>query len=192
MDDASRKTITKYVEDLHSLESHGLQPIRRQLAESQMSGHPEALSAVREFERVLQAHVDALTARLQVLGTSPTTAVQDAAASVAGWVAGFYNQIRTEAVSKSIRDDYTFFSHCAVSYLMLATTARALGDHDTEELAEAGYRDHARLVIEVDRLLPTVVVQELQQDKLPAQDVSDWAQRIIHTAWERQAPTPSA
>ena len=192
MDEASRKTITKYVEDLHSLESHGLQPIRRQLAERQMGGHPEALPAVREFERVLQTHVDALNARLQVLGTSPTTAVQDAAASVAGWVAGFYNQIRTEAVSKSIRDDYTFFSHCAVSYMMLATTARALGDHDTEELAEAGYRDHARLVIEIDRLLPTVVVQELQQDQLPAQDVSDWARHIVQSAWERQTTTPSA
>ena len=33
MDDAARKILAKYLEDMHSLESHGLQPIRRQLSE---------------------------------------------------------------------------------------------------------------------------------------------------------------
>ncbi len=189
MDDAARKFLAKYLEDLHSLESHGLQPIRRQLSEGQMDGHPEALAAVRDFEGVLQRHVDALEARLKQVGTSPTTAIQDAASVVAGVVAGFYNQIRSEAVSKSIRDDYTFFSHCAVSYLMLAIPARSLGDHDSEELAETGYRDHARLVMDIDRLMPTLVVQELKQDQLPAHEVSDWAQRIVNTAWDRASAT---
>ncbi|MBV9358914.1 MAG: DUF892 family protein [Chloroflexi bacterium] len=189
MDDAARKILAKYLEDMHSLESHGLQPIRRQLSEGQMEGHPEALAAVRDFEGVLQHHVETLDARLKQVGTSPTTAVQDAAAAMAGIVAGFYNQIRSEAVSKSIRDDYTFFSHCAVSYLMLAVTARSLGDHDTEELAETGYRDHARLVMDIDRLMPTLVVQELKQDQLPAQEVRDWAQGIVRTAWSRASGT---
>jgi len=70
-------------------------------------------------------------------------------------------------------------------------TARALGD-ETEELAEQGYRDTARMAIEIDHLTPALVVQELQQDHLPAQDVSDWARRIVHGAWNREtaAATP--
>jgi DNA-binding ferritin-like protein len=187
MDDQARKLIAKYIEDMHSLVSHGLQPIRRQLGESQMNDHPEARAAVQEFETVLQRHVDTLGQRLESVGTSPTTAVQDAAAAVAGIVAGFYNQVRSEAASKSIRDDYTFFSHCAVSWLMLATTAKSLGDHDTEELAEEGYRDVARLIMRIDDLMPTLVVQELQQDKLAAQNVTDWARRIVSGAWQRAA-----
>jgi hypothetical protein len=104
-------------------------------------------------------------------------------------VAGLYNQVRTEAVSKSVRDDYTFLSHCSVSWLMLMTTARSLGDHDTEELAESGYRDTARLIIQVDRLMPELVVEELRQDEFPAQDVSDWARRIVSDAWNRESST---
>src|SRR5581483_1289631 len=119
------------------------------------------------------------------LGTSPTTAVQDAAASIAGFVAGVYNQVRSEAVSKSVRDDYTIVSHCAVSWLMLMSTARALGDHQTEELAEQGYRDCARLVMAMDRLMPALVVEELQQDGFGAQPVADWAGGIVSSAWTR-------
>jgi hypothetical protein len=123
---------------------------------------------------------------MHALGTSPTTGVQDAAAAVAGVVAGIYNRVRTEAVSKSLRDDYTFLSHCSISWLMLMTTARSLGDHDTEELAEQGYRDCARLVMRIDRLMPSLVVEELHQDGFAAQDVADWAHRVISGAWTRE------
>jgi hypothetical protein len=186
MQDNVRKYIAKYVEDMHSLVGHGLQPIEHQIGEADKRGHADAARLIRSMKTTLEEHERLLDERLKVLGTSPTTAVQDAAAAVAGVVAGFYNQVRTEAVAKSLRDDYTFISHCSVSWLMLMTTARALDDHDTEELAERGYRDTARLVMEIDRVLPRVVVQELQQDGLPAHDVSDWASNIIHGAWDRE------
>lgn len=185
MDEQSRKIVAKYVEDIHSLIGHGVQAIGRQAGESQMQGHPESYSLVQDFKASLERQLAASDARMKALGTSPTTAIQDAAAGVAGVVAGIYNQVRTEAVSKSLRDDYTFLSHCSVAYLMLMTTARSLGDHDTEELAEDGYRDCARMVMAIDRAMPRLVFQELKQDGLPAQDVSDWAQKLIHGAWDR-------
>ena len=189
MDEHSRKYVAKYVEDMHSLLTHGLQPLASQTKESQMQDHPTALTFVQDAQRRLERQVSRLEARLRGLGTSPTTGIQDAASAVVGMVAGIYNHMRTEAVSKSIRDDYTFLSHCAVGYLMLMTTARALGDHDTEELAEEGYRDCARLVMDIDRFLPDLVVEELQADQLPAQNVGQWAQRIVHGAWTRQGAT---
>ena len=186
MDENSRKYVAKYVEDMHSLLTHGLQPLAAQTKEKQMGDHPQAAAFVRDAQRTLEGHVARLEERLKALGTSPTTGIQDAASAVAGLVAGLYNQVRTEAVSKSVRDDYTFLSHCSVAYLMLMTTARSLGDHDTEELAEQGYRDCARLVMAIDRLMPDLVVQELKADKLPATDVADWARGIVHGAWNRQ------
>ena len=186
MEENVRKYIAKYVEDMHSLVAHGVQPIDRQIAEADKRGHADAARLIRSLKTTLEEHERLLDARLKLLGTSPTTAVQDKAAAVAGVVAGFYNQVRTEAVVKSLRDDYTFVSHCSVSWLMLLTTARALDDHDTEELAERGYRDTARLVMDIDRVLPPVVVRELQQDGLPAHDVSEWASNIVHGAWSGQ------
>jgi hypothetical protein len=187
MNEDARKYVAKYVEDMHSLLTHGLQPLAAQLKETQMEDHPQAYSFVQDAHRTLEGHVARLEGRLEALGTSPTTGIQDAASAVAGMVAGIYNHLRTEAVSKSVRDDYTFLSHCSVAYLMLLTTARSLGDHATEELAEAGYRDCARLVMEIDRFLPALVVQELKDDKLPATDVAGWARGIVHGAWNRQA-----
>src|SRR5919201_4431166 len=186
MDEQSRKYIAKYVEDLHSLVAHGLQPFSRQLGESEMRGHPETQQAIQAFHATLQQHEMLLSQRLQALGSSPTTAVQDTASKVAGAVAGLYNQVRSEAVSKSLRDDYTFLSHCGISWLMLATTARALGDHDTEELAEQGYRDCARLVMRIDHMMPSLVIEELHQDGFAAQDVSTWAQGLMRGAWQTQ------
>lgn len=185
MDEKSQKYIAKYVEDLHSLVTHGLQPVGHQVESAAKRNHPEASTLIRDLQTTLQEHQRMLDGRMKALGTSPTTAVQDAAAAVAGFVAGVYNQVRTEAVSKSLRDDYTFVSHCSVAWMMLMTTARALGDHDTEELAERGYRDTARLVMRIDRVMPSLVVEELRQDGFTAPDVSEWASNIITTAWER-------
>ena len=192
MDEKARKYVTKYVEDLHSLVAHGLQPISRQVAESTSRHHPEATPLILDMQQTLRSHEQLLSARLEALGTSPTTAVQDAAATLAGVVAGIYNQVRTEAVAKSVRDDYTFLSHCSVSWLMLLTTARSLGDHETEELAERGYRDTARLVMQVDHVMPQLVLAELRQDGFPAQDVTDWARHIVSGAWTRPAAGVSA
>jgi hypothetical protein len=53
-------------------------------------------------------------------------------------------------------------------------------------MAEQGYRDTARLVMRIDRVMPSLVMEELEQDGLPAQDVADWAHRIVSDAWTRE------
>ena len=186
MQDQNRKYIAKYVEDLHSLVTHGLQPISRQLNEARGPEHADAAQLIAELQRTLQEHDRALSERMHGLGTSPTTGVQDAAAAVAGVVAGIYNQVRSEAVSKSVRDDYTFLGHCSTSWLMLMATARSLGDHETEELAEQGYRDCARLAMRIDRVMPSLVFEELRHDGFAAQNVADWTSRIVSDAWTRE------
>lgn len=192
MDKRQQETITKYLGDLHALESHGLKAISRQADQLKGEGHPEALAAVQDFRSTLQSLVSSLEIRMQALGGSPTSPVKEAASTLAGVAAGLYNAVRTEEASKSIRDDYTFLSHSAIAYLMLAITAKAFDDHDTEELAEEGYRQMARCVMLIDRVMPGLVVSELRQDGLPVQDVSDWAQTFIGNAWSRQGTAVGA
>src|SRR5689334_20996605 len=88
-----RKYIAKYVEDLHSLIAHGLQPVSHQVREHRQHDHAAAVQFVDDLQRTLQEHERRLSMRLADVGTSPTTGIQDAAASIAGFVAGIYNQV---------------------------------------------------------------------------------------------------
>lgn len=189
MDDRSRTVIAKYLHDVHSLVEHGHQAIRRQKEQLKDSGHADALAAVSAFEETMDQHIERVQARLKAMGESTTSPVQDAASTVAGVVAGVYNAVRSEEASKSVRDDYTFFSHCAIAYLMLHTTAHALGDHETMLLAERGYRDAARMAMEVDRVMPGLVIAELKQDGLPARDVAEDCKKMVHEAWTTGSST---
>lgn len=183
----SNSTLKTYVGDMHALVGHGLQAIDRQVDNLKGENHDEALRAVREFRETLQTHVKALDDRMNVLGGSGSKPVKDAISAVAGVAAGIINAMRPEEASKSLRDDYTFFSHCAIGYLMLHTTAHALGDTETAGLAERGYRDCARMVMTIDRIMPALVIQELRQDDLPVTDVSDPVRSMVRDAWRREA-----
>jgi hypothetical protein len=180
-------TLQTYVSDVQALVAHGLQAIDLQAANLKGKGHDEALQAVRDFRQVLAGHQHALDSRLKALGGAPTSPVKEAVSRVAGLAAGIINKVRPEEASKSVRDDYTFLSHCAVAYLMLYTTAASLQDEETATLAERGYRDCARLVMVVDRIMPTLVSEELRQDGLPVVDVSTRVRSMIADAWQREA-----
>ena len=181
------QTLTTYVSDMHALVTHGLTAIDRQVDNLKNEGHPEALAAVQEFQRTLRTHASMLEARVRGLGGSTTQPVKDAVSAVAGLAAGLVNAVRAEEASKSIRDDYTFLSHVAVGYLMLHTTATGLGDRETSALAETGYGDAARLIMHIDRILPTVVLQELNQDGLAVADVAKATQSMVKKSWDREA-----
>jgi ferritin-like metal-binding protein YciE len=183
MDEKSRDVLAKYLHDMYSLIGHGHQAIRRQREQLKDAGHPEAERAVAGWESKIDRHVAMLEDRLKGIGESVTSPLQDAAATVAGAAAGLYNAVRSEEASKSVRDDYTFFSHSAMSYFMLHTTAMSLGDQETARLAEQGYRDMAGFCMEIDRLMPGLVIHELEQDGHAARDVSADCARLVSEAW---------
>jgi hypothetical protein len=188
VDEKIRQTITKYLGDLRALESHGAEAISRQIDDIRGKNHPEALRAFEDFKQTLDAHVNALDSRLTALGSSPTSPVKAVVASAAGVIAGIYGSLRNEAASKMLRDDYAFLSLDAISYLMLHTTALSLGDVDTANVVERGYRDCARMVMDIDRIIPDVVLKELLQDGLPAKDVTAECRHLISSSWQRQPP----
>src|SRR5918997_262155 len=108
--DKMRGTITLFRSDLHALESHGHEAISRQVENLKDSGHHDAHRGTVELKGMLERHLAAIDARLKALGGSPTGPVKEAVSAVAGVAAGVYNKVRNEEASKSIRDDYTFFS----------------------------------------------------------------------------------
>lgn len=187
MTEKTTATLTTYITDMHALINHGLRAIDRQAESLQGSQHQRALVAVQGFQRTLQTHLAMLDARAQALGGKVTQPIKDAVTTVTGFFAGLMNRVRAEEAAKSIRDDYTFLSHVAISYLMLYTTASSLGDRETAVLAEQGYRDAARLVMDIDRIMPGLVIEELRRDGLPVADVEAQVRTMIPRAWQREA-----
>jgi hypothetical protein len=175
--------IRKYVADMHSLLEHGHKAIKRQRENLKDSDFPDALTLVADFEDVLDRHTEAFERQLKSLGGNVSSPVQDTASAVAGFVAGLYNAVRSEEASKSIRDDYTFFSHTAIASLMLHTTCKALGDDQTAMLASNVYRDAARCIERIDAIMPKLIVHELQKDGLSARDVSSASHELISSSW---------
>jgi len=162
-DDKNQKTIADYVGDMVALESHIEEALDRQL--DLAKDHPQAGAAVQRFHDMVKSNRDSLKQYQETVGSTAGNPIVAAGATVLGVAAGLIDKIRAEGVSKSLRDDYTAFNHACIGYTMLHTTALALGDQRTADLAARGLRGHASAVQEINHLMAEVVVWELQKDK---------------------------
>jgi ferritin-like metal-binding protein YciE len=158
----NRQTIADYVGDMAAVESHIEGALDRQLTE--VKDDPVALAAVREFHDMVKRHRDTLKAIKEETGETVGTPIKEAGAALIGKAAGIIDLLRTEGISKGLRDDYAAFSLAAISYSMLHTTATALGDSRVASLAERHLRDHADAIMRINRIMPEVVMRELEKD----------------------------
>jgi ferritin-like metal-binding protein YciE len=182
--DTGQKTIADYLGDMVALESHIEEALDRQLELSKK--HGEAAAAIQQFHDMVKANRDALKAHQEQVGSTAGNPIIEAGSAVLGKVAGLIDNLRPETVSKALRDDYTAFNLAAVSYTMLQTTALAVGDQATAELAKQGLRGHAAAVQKINHLIPTVVVKELEEDGLTITDrtAADQTRKALDKIWK--------
>jgi ferritin-like metal-binding protein YciE len=160
--DKHRRTIADYVGDMAALESHVEEALDRQLTE--VKDDPVALAAVRDFHDMVKRHRDTLRAMDEETGKTIGTPIKEAGAALFGKAAGIIDLLRSEGISKALRDDYAAFSLAAISYSMLHTTATALDDSRVASLAERHLRDHADAIMRINEIMPEVVMHELEKD----------------------------
>jgi ferritin-like metal-binding protein YciE len=178
------QTITKYLGDMHALESHILQAIDKQ--EKLLHDHPSAKQMISTVRTTLESHINALQARLDALGGSPTHPIKEAAAAAAGVVAGLYDKVRNEEASKDLRDDYTALNHSVVSYIMLHTTALAFHDQETADLCKRHLTDNATFVKDINRYTPELVMEEFRQDGLTIDEsATRTARQTVSDIWHQ-------
>ncbi|MEO5953180.1 MAG: DUF892 family protein, partial [Chloroflexia bacterium] len=139
--------VTKYLSDMVAVEAHIYQAIDKQVkgTEDEKDINPK----LREISSTLESHVNALRARLEALGGQASNPIKEAGASVLGLAAGLIDKIRSEEVSKDLRDDYTALGLANVSYVMLITTALAVNDTETADLASRNLKDNAQIVMDL-------------------------------------------
>jgi len=183
-DSKDRDTVQQYVGDMLALENHIEEPLKHQI--DQFKDNQQVLSALKGFHSMVQRHEDELKQHLKSIGGSESSPVKDAVSGIFGVAAGLIDRIRTEGVSKSLRDDYTAFNLAVISYDMLYTTASLLGFQDTATLASRLMQDYTRAIKQVEYLVPTVVAWELEKDdhghKFDEQAINQ-ARQALYNAW---------
>ena len=183
--DKHQQTIADYVGDMAALESHIEEALDRQLTE--VKDDPIALAAVRDFHDMVKRHRDTLKAMEEATGKTIGTPIKEAGAALFGKAAGVIDLLRTEGISKGLRDDYAAFSLAAFSYSMLHTTATALGDSRVASLAERHLRDHADAIMRINEIMPGVVIRELEKDGHRADNAAVEATReAMLRSWQQR------
>jgi ferritin-like metal-binding protein YciE len=184
VDEKHRQTIADYVSDMAALESHIEEALDRQLIE--FKDDPAALAAVRAFHDMVKQHRDTLKTMEEETGKTIGTPIKEVGAALIGKAAGIINFVRTEGISKGLRDDYAAFSLAAISYSMLHTTATALGDSRVASLAERHLRDHADAIMRINDVMPGVVTRELEKDGHRADNAAVQATReAVLRSWQQ-------
>ncbi len=178
------KNLQTYVSDMLAVESHTFEAVERQAGSDDVKHLSEASQLINRIQHVLKHNTEAMEKRLEALGGSKSS-LKAAAASVVGAVAGAYDQVRTETVSRMLRDDYTALSLIAISYTMLHTTALALQDAITADLALQNLKRITPLVMDISKVMPAVVAHDVQED-VPSANVSVAKQAVSNTqeAWD--------
>jgi ferritin-like metal-binding protein YciE len=160
--DKNAKTLSDWIGDMVALESQIEEALDRQL--KVVKDDRIAREAVLEFHDLVKAQREAIKALHDRYGGTPASPVKQVGAAILGKAAGVLDMIRTEGVSKSLRDDYAAFNLAAISYTMLNTTAIALDDHQVATLADQHLRGYAGAVQRINHIISDVVVAELAKD----------------------------
>jgi ferritin-like metal-binding protein YciE len=178
-------TLQQYVSDMLALERHLLPALENQSKEDRYAKYPEARRLVNKIETTIRSHIDGLEQHLRYLGGDPASPVKSAVTAALGVAAAVIENVRTDPVSKNLRDDFTALSLTAVSYTMLHTTGQALNDQQTADLAVKFLRDYTPLIAEINEVVPEVVVNELRDEtELLDPDAAKHATKRTQEAWD--------
>ena len=180
---SARDTINTHITDMLALEEHIDKAVSGQI---QALGDPPHVGAdLRTIQRWVHIHIANLEQLMRTRGaTTVSGAIKRAGSSVLGRAAGAIDLLRQEGQPKNLRDDYTAFSLAAIGYVMLNTTALALGDQEVADLATQHLGNYAMGLIALHYIIPAVVVRSLQQEGLAARDdVLKDVFRNVEKAW---------
>lgn len=162
---ARSETLQKYVSDMIAVEDHIATAVKRQTEDKHVYEHnPQASQIINEIAQMTEQHAQHLKQHLEKIGGDPAKGLKEMATSALGAVAGMYDKIRNEKVSKMLRDDYTALNLAAVSYTMLHTTGLALQDQVTADLALRHLEHYSSIIMRINQIIPSIVVEDLRDD----------------------------
>ena len=178
--------LTRWVKDVYALEGHLEEALDEQIKLDTRS--PEVGEALQRFHDTVRDSKMRIERHLATLDGGDASSIKETIGEALGSMAGWVNQLRADSVARAVRDDYVAFSGIQVSYAMLATSARALGDDATAQVAEQALADYAGLIQLANQVLPTVTVDDIRANddvELVNLDAADAGRAAIDAAWSR-------
>ena len=182
------QAIADWVGDIVALESHVEEAMDRQL--KLKSDNATLTSSIKRFHDTVRDSKQRAVRYQEQYGSEPGNPIVKAGSTILGKAAGMIDMVRQDAIAKALRDDYTAYNLLAMSYSMLHTTAMAMNDHETKAFAEEGLRTYARLVQDVNHVMPEAVVQELKDNKdhpVVNPNIVEECRRTIDGIWKQTA-----
>jgi hypothetical protein len=187
MTNDANQDLQAYVSDMMAVETELHEAFRRQKHSETVKRVPAAASVIGRAEDTIDQHLAALRTCLHRLGSDEPT-LKNAVTGVMGAAAGIIDKLRGDSpVSRTLRDDYSAICFATVCYEMLHTTALAMRDSETADLALRHLADYAPVVMEMTETMPQVLVAELSAGgKIsPDSDVAATAVRNTRQAWQQ-------
>lgn len=183
------QALATYVSDMLAMERHVRVPFETQAKDDDFTSFDDASELVQDLLATSSEHIDRLDKCLEGLGGHQASPVKSSVTQVAGLFAGAIDKLRKTKVSKALRDDYTALSLCSAGYSALLATANALGNREVSVLADTMLTDYATLVMQIGDVLPSVVVQELEDHGDLDVDVStiERSRQSVMQAWRSGA-----
>ena len=180
--------LTQYVTDMNAVETHIHAAVERQLESDETRKYPEAVRVLTALKTTLEAHTASLQRYHEKTdGGGFLEAAKEALGSALGVAAGLYDQIRTDTVSRMIRDNYTATSLAAISYHMLHTTALGLKEQELAALALTNLKGLTPILIDLSKVICEVVASELEdEDKIYTDSIAQQAVRNTQQAWSAE------
>lgn len=179
------EALNSYITDMLALEEHIEKAIKGQIKD--LKDDPDFLREIQSINRTVEHHISdlkALVDRRDAGGAAD--AIKKVGSNLAGLAAGAIDLLRTEGMPKNLRDDYAAFSLATISYVMLHTTALAMGNREVSDLARQHFLDYAQVVTRLNQVVPAAVVRLLQREGLAASDVVlNEVNRTVEEGWSR-------
>ncbi len=183
--DKNTATLRMYVNDMLTLQKHILEAIERQVEDENLKNAAPASALVGKVKVTLTTQVAELQTQVDRLGSQTGAAIKQAIGHTLGVLAGLYDKVRKDPVSRMLRDDYTVLALSSISYTQLHTTGLAYKDQAVADLALRHLEALTPLIIQHNEVMPGIVAAELA-DEGPGIDQSVGSEAAENTqqAWK--------
>jgi len=158
------KLIQKYIGDQLALERHMLEAVERQVKDSGVKEIEPAYKVLKRVKERLSKQVEKLESLSSKKGGKMSSAAKESVTSLTGIMAALYSKVRSEKVSKIMRDHYAALAFATCGYTMLHTTALAVKDEETADMAIRHLKELTPILVEVSEVIPDVIINELSRE----------------------------
>src|SRR5687767_1435868 len=180
-------TLQQYVSDMLAVERHMMPAFENQSKDERFIQYPKAHHLIKKLEMTNQSHINGREHHLKNLGGDPASPIKSAVTAALGMAASVIEKMRTDPISKNLRDDYVVLNLAAIGYTMLHTTGQALMDQEIADVAATYLMEYTPLITDINEVIPVVVVGELTDEtEMIDPDAAERSIERTQQAWHRE------